>query len=229
MGRSATFRPAGPPILFIVHANWRYAMPSKKVSRAKKRTKGTTNTLAKPPAEPRRVPTIPKKETKYDKKRRLLRDQLWPDSKHVIWSRLDDDGYTTIPRLLPLVTLLIRTICRKGDPSKAYWELWCFARDPMIVSVVDEEAHAFAAGYTSTRAVRTWRENIWELEKLGFIRVMPDGNRDIGHILIVNPIPVCQRLYNSRPQEVTKTWWNAFIKRGMDIGAIEPEVRSDGD
>jgi len=198
---------------------------SNKKTTKRDRTKQAPTTHEEQPTTSESEPTtVPGKESTYDKKRRELRDTLWPNAKYHVWSRHDNDGFVTIPRLLALVTHLIRSLTPKSDPSKAYWELWCRTRDQMFVTIDDEDAHAFAAGYTGTRGLRTWRENMWKLQKLGFIRILPEGNRDIGHVLIVNPLEVCAQLYKSRPNDVTEQWWSAFVRRASDIKAEIPKV-----
>jgi hypothetical protein len=118
---------------------------------------------------------------------------------------------------------LIKSLAKKGNPSLAYLELWARAFDEHIVTIGDEDALAFACGYTGTRAVRTWREHIFALREIGFIKVKAQGNREIAHILLLNPVSVCAGLHekNQTPEE----WWNAFVYRANEIGAaIEPEA-----
>src|SRR5579871_2523152 len=51
-------------------------------------------------------------------KRSALRDALWPDAQGATWSRKENDGFTSIPRLLPLVMVLIGKLSTKGDASR---------------------------------------------------------------------------------------------------------------
>jgi len=107
----------------------------------------------------------------------------------------------------------------KGDPSGVYFELWARAFDEGILTISDENNHAFAAGYTGTRAVRTWREHILRLQELGFIKVKALGNREIGHILLIDPLRVCFDLHKMQPNLVPDEWWVAFVSRASEIGA----------
>jgi hypothetical protein len=157
-----------------------------------------------------------------DRKRRELRDQLWPGSADWIWDLNDTKnvGFATVPRLLPWILHLIKILVdgeKTGDPSPAYFELWCRDFGQGIISISDEEKCAYASGYSSTRARRTWRGHMQKLVELGFIRVVADGNREYGHVLLLNPLAVCARLRAQK--QVPEEWWTAFVSRASEIGA----------
>jgi hypothetical protein len=163
-----------------------------------------------------------------DQKQKELRDELWPEAASWIWDRTDRanvKGYATIARLLPLIMILIEELSEKGegDARLAYLELWSRARDNHIISVTDPEDMAFAANCTNPkRAVRTWMDHIKVLKRLGFILVKSDGNREIGHILLLNPLAVAARL---RAQgQVPDRWWSTFKRRAVEIGAKIPDA-----
>jgi hypothetical protein len=161
--------------------------------------------------------------------RRLrLRDQLWPGAEKQIWHRLENDGYITIPKVLSLVCALLKEIA-DNDPTRVYLDLWCRSWDEAVIEGIDEDEAAFSSGYVGTRAKRTWTEHMDELEKLGFIRVAPNGNNRIGHILIRNPLLVVEEL-RARPKiKVPEEWWNAFLKRVNEVGAVLPSEEQDED
>lgn len=161
--------------------------------------------------------TMAPRPNKAAQKRLTLRNQLWPGLEAQVWSRHDQQGFTTIPRLLPLVIHLINELAGKsGSPGYVYLELWCRAFDEGLITIKDELEHAYASGYTGTRALRTWRGHMLVLQELGFIRVKADGIREIGHVLLLNPILVCQELKTKG--RVPEEWWTAFVQRANDIG-----------
>jgi hypothetical protein len=161
-------------------------------------------------------------------KRRLeLRNQLWCDAPNVVWSRKENDGYTSIPRTIPLLALLISQLSEKGNPSGVYWDIWCRAFDEGFIEVTDEQEFAYSSGYTGNRALRTWQEHIKALESLGFIRLAPKGNRQIGYVLLLNPYIVVKRL-REEGKVPEQAWWNAFTARMSQIGAKFP-IDDDGD
>lgn len=165
-----------------------------------------------------------KHKVKAAEKREELRELLWPESEQLLWTAKGTAGYTTVPRLMPLILHLIRLLSKKGDPSSVYFELWARAFGEGIVSINDESICAYAAGYEGTRAVRSWRERILRLKELGFIDVKPQGNREIAHVLIFNPLAVCAKLRAQPSSNVPDEWWTAFAHRASEIGAEIPHV-----
>ena len=165
-----------------------------------------------------------KRRIKAAVKREELRELLWPESEGSLWTAKGTAGYTTMPRLMPLILHLMRQLSQKGDPSSVYFELWARAFGEGIVTISDENTCAYAAGYEGTRAVRSWRERILTLKELGFIYIKPQFYREIAHILIYNPLAVCAKLRAQKPTRVTDEWWTAFVHRASEIGAEIPHA-----
>jgi len=165
-------------------------------------------------------------ENRTDRKQRELRDQLWPEAASWIWDRNDKEnvkGFATIPRLLPLIMILIKELAAKGegDARLAYLELWSRARDNHIISITDEDDIAYASNcIKQKRATRTWADHMKVLERLGFILIAPDGHHDIGHVLLLNPLAVAARLH--KEQKTPARWWSTFTRRAAEIGAKIP-------
>ena len=161
----------------------------------------------------------PKVRRKPEDKRRELRDRLWPGAEKVIWNRTTDDGWCTVPRTLPLIMTLINELApkAKGDPSRVYCELWSRVFDEGFIEMEDETDHAFAAGFVTSRGVRTWRERMAALKDLGFIRVKPDGSRQYGYVLLVHPHDVVASL--RKAGKVRDSWYYTFMDRIGKIGA----------
>ena len=164
-----------------------------------------------------------RKLTNADRRREATREEIWPGSSNVVWNPGDDDvkGVATVSRLMPWIAALIRHLADKGkDPTGVYWELWCRDFGQSIVEIKDEEEHAFAAGYTSNRALRTWREHVHLLSDLGFVLIEAVGNREIGYVLLVDPLALARSFHEQK--RTPPGWWNSFSKRAKDIGAIIP-------
>ena len=168
--------------------------------------------------------TVPKPLTKVAIRRQSLRDQLWPDEADKLWHRSTEDGYSTVPRTLPLVMTLIDELKDKGrDISRVYFDLWCRQIDDSFVNVSDEESFAYSSGFTTTgRNVRSWRERIEVLRELGFISVRPNGSRKYGYILLHHPHRVILEL--KAKKKIGDAWSGAFSKRASEIGAELPSV-----
>ncbi len=155
-----------------------------------------------------------------EERRRVLRNKLFRGSSTRVWSRTDEDGFSTIPRTLPLIGTLIRLLTDDLDASRAYFDLWGRVYDEGLVDVTDEEEFAASCGYaTPSRNVRTWRERIETLVKLGFVEVQPKGTRKYGYILLVHPLDMAEKLRQTRKQDVPDWWWSLFQKRVSEIGA----------
>src|SRR5262249_2504832 len=102
-----------------------------------------------------------------------------------------------------------------------YLELWCKDWGQGIIWIQDEQECAFAAGYTGNRAVRTWKERMFKLVELGFIKTRQEGNREHGQVLLLNPITVCAKLH--REGRVPDEWWTSFVRRAGEIKAAIPD------
>src|SRR5580704_12240137 len=172
--------------------------------------------LPAPAAKLYPMKAAPKPLTKVAIRRQELRDILWPGEGVKLWHRSTEDGYSTIPRTLPLVMTLIDQLKDKGrDISRVYFDLWCRQVDDSFVDVSDEESFAYSSGFTTTgRNVRSWRERIEVLRELGFISVRPNGSRKYGYILLHHPHRVVCKLRAQR--KVNEAWWGAFTKRASE-------------
>lgn len=184
----------------------------------------TDMALPAPPSPLARPKAAPKPLTKIATRRQDLRDSLWPGEADKLWHRTTEDGFSTVPRTLPLVMTLIDELKDKGrDISRVYFDLWCRQMDDSFVEVNDEESFAYSSGFTTSgRNVRSWRERIEVLRELGFINVQPNGSRKYGYILLNHPHRVVLSL---RAQDkIGAPWWGAFSKRATEIGAALPTL-----
>lgn len=168
------------------------------------------------------------KSNKFNAKRLKLRNALFPDAAPEVWDRRVEKGFTTIPRTIPLFMLLMKELSKKesngseGNPGMVYLELWSRSFDEGFISIKDPAEHAYASGYTSSRAERTWRDQINKLAEWGFIKVNESGNKSIAHVLLINPYKVVRGL--KQANRVPIEWWSAFATECSRIGADIDEV-----
>lgn len=155
--------------------------------------------------------------------RESLRDSLWPGCEGKIWDRHTNQGFTTVPRLLGLILVLIKDLSSPGDASRVYLDLWLRSHDEGFLNIVDDEELAYSSGYKGSRAVRSWRERIFVLRELGFIDVKARGNTEVAFVIVWNPLHVCAQLHADG--KVDPEWWNAFVGRAADIGAVIPPIK----
>jgi hypothetical protein len=87
---------------------------------------------------------------------------------------------------MPLILRIIDSLDRK-TAGKVYLDLWCRAFDDYVVEVRDEYEAAFSSGYEGQRAIRTWRERLDVLERLGFIRARKTPHGAYRYVLILEP------------------------------------------
>lgn len=153
-----------------------------------------------------------------DLKREQIREQLWPGSSQEIFDRSQHNGFSTVPRIISLVLVLIEQLADKGkNPCRVYCELWFRAFDAQMIEVKDESEIAYACGLT----VRRWKERIVVLENLGFIRTKPAGKLEHAYVLLLNPYNAVKQLRDAG-QIKDEAWWGAYTRRAMEIGYALP-------
>jgi len=168
-------------------------------------------------------PELPKTKRANDhigKKYLALRNQLWPDiSDGDLWLRTEQDGFTTIPRTMPLIAEIINGMS-KGKPAfSTYFDLWCRAFDQCFVLLNKKPEMAFYAGFKAERAEQTWKTRMVILAELGFIRIKGGSNGDLSYALILNPHKVIQDHHKRKTPTLTENHYLSLLARGVEIGA----------
>ncbi len=86
-----------------------------------------------------------------------------------------------------------------------------------------EGEHAYAAGYTSSRGVRTWRDNMELLESLGFIKSKKLGHQRYKYVLLVHPTAVVEKLKSQN--KIDEEWLTAYAARQTETKERSYEQR----
>jgi len=107
--------------------------------------------------------------------------------------------------------LASKKVSGKSDPSRVYLELLSNHRDSGFIEILSEADHAFAAGYASNRAVRTWRERMKLLEKLGLIKTDGDETQRIKFVLL-RPVDAVVKTLKSQ-NKLPIGWLNAYTTK----------------
>lgn len=153
-------------------------------------------------------------------RRKTLRSQLWPEvSDKDLWLRTQRNGFTTIPRTMPLIGQFLDREAGKGFPIfSTYLALWCWVYDEAFVEIRNPRELANETGFTGTRAEATWRGRMRRLEELGFIYSKPGLGGPFQYILLLNPLQRIKQIYETenRPQDLL---YNALLGRLGQIGA----------
>lgn len=147
-----------------------------------------------------------------------LRGKLWPEIRAgQIWSRKERQGFTTIPRALPLVLAIIDKLAIGQPVSATYFELWGRAFDEGFVTLNRDEEMAFHAGFSGQRARGTWLGRIKRLAELGFISVKPGAFGAQSYALLLNPYLVIRDHYDKG--QISDEYYLAMVARLNEIRA----------
>lgn len=177
------------------------------------------------------APTLSERATKTrlskaQKATLAMRKLPWPHvtDKH-LWLRNDRNGFTTIPRTMPLFMEMIADASKqvasgKSIPAgKTYLVLWSRVFDEGVVRIDVEAAAAMEAGYTGERNVTTWREHLRVLKDLGFIDFNAGSAGPCQFVLLFNPCHAAKALRAKKwVQEATYT---VLFLRAQEIGATD--------
>ena len=154
-----------------------------------------------------------------------LREKIWPDlTVDELWYRKKYDGFTSIPRTMPIIMNIIDDLSKAKPASKTYFALWGKAYDEMYVSLQNAEDLAYHSGFTGQRAIRTWKERMQSLADLGFIKVAAGPRGNLSHAVILNPHFVIRRLHEAGTAGLTEAAFNTLLERANEIGAEDMEI-----
>jgi hypothetical protein len=155
-------------------------------------------------------------------KRQLeARAKIWPDVTNLmLWDRTERDGFSTIPRAMPLIMNIMDGLSEKGFPvGQTYLEMWCRLYDELFLTLNRPEEMAFFAGFTGQRAVRTWRDRVKRLAALGFIDLKSGPLGEMSYAVFFNPYHVIKRAYLNKL--VAEDKYRALVIRANEIGAFD--------
>jgi len=157
--------------------------------------------------------------TKIQKKKQALRKQLWGDiAPDTIWNRKLNDGFTTIPRTMPVVFQIMDDLSEKSKPiSSTYFSLWCRVFDESFVEIKNPAEMAFESGYSGQRAVSTWKARMKILSNLGFINAKEGAAGQYNYVLLLNPYMIIKKYHQE--QKVQEGKYNALFARAQEVGA----------
>jgi hypothetical protein len=155
------------------------------------------------------------------------RKKLWPTlSNDMLWS-MNNEGWVALPRLMPLMLSIMDDLSGKGVPvSRTYLELWSRIRiEESFIALNRPDEMAFHAGFEGQRALRTWKDRMHRLAKLGFIGVMPGPLGELSFAVIYNPYHVIKRAYLAK--QVHENKWQALAIRANEVSAFDLDDLDD--
>jgi len=145
-------------------------------------------------------------------------DIQFPDQPdELLWHRKLNDGYSTIPRTLPLAMQAIDAQSKGQPAGHTLLCLWIRAPDHPFLTIEAPATFAAETGFDGERAVDTWRRRMRTLRDLGFIEAKKGPSGDFHYVLLLNPNVGVEKL--RRAGKVQDVVYGRFQDRLIDIGA----------
>lgn len=142
----------------------------------------------------------------------------FPDyANELLWQRKVNDGYSTIPRTLPLAMQSIDAQSKGQPAGHTLLCLWIRAPDFPFLTIDAPAIFAAETGFEGERAVDTWRRRMRSLRDLGFIEAKKGPTGDFHYVLLLNPNVGIEKLH--RAGKLQTALYGRFRDRLIDIGA----------
>ena len=146
-------------------------------------------------------------------------DIHFPDMPaHWVWRRKTNDGYTTIPRTLPIAMQAIDAQSKGQPAGHVLFCLWARTPDHPLITIENPVIFASEAGFVGERAVDTWRRRMKRLRELGFISTKPGASGEFHYVLLLNPNAAMEWMRASGFMQ--DLLYARFIERAVDVGAF---------
>lgn len=133
-----------------------------------------------------------------------------------LWQRKTNDGYTTLPRTLPLAMQAIDDRSKGQPAGHVLFCLWARSPDHPLVTIESPAIFASEAGFEGERAVDTWRRRMRTLQQLHFIDCKAGPAGSFHYVLLLNPNVIVEHM--RRDGLVQDGLYARFIDRLADIG-----------
>lgn len=134
-----------------------------------------------------------------------------------LWLRKVNDGYTTVPRTLPIAMQAIDDATKGRPAGHTLFCLWARSPDHPLLVIENPATYASEAGFSGERAVDTWRKRMKQLVALNFIWCVAGPSGDFHYVLLTNPNAAVEWLHAHG--KIQKSLYARFIDRVNEIGA----------
>ena len=134
-----------------------------------------------------------------------------------LWHRKTNDGFTTVPRTLPIIMQAIDAQSKGQPAGHTLFCLWARSPDNPVIVIENQVTFAAEAGFIGERAVDTWRKRMKTLRELFMLQTKPGPSGEFHYILLVNPNAAleCMRFRGL----VQDSIYARFVDRLMEVGA----------
>lgn len=136
-----------------------------------------------------------------------------------LWHRKTNDGYTTLPRTMPLVMQAIDSQCKGQPAGHVLFCLWARSPDNPLVIIENPATFAAEAGFEGERAVDTWRRRMKALLALNFISAVKGPSGDFHYVLLLNPNAAVELLWQK--QSIQTSLYSRFRDRLGEVGGLD--------
>lgn len=159
------------------------------------------------------------RRVKMAERARQQKELIFPEvHEDWLWHRTRNDGFTTIPRTMPIIMQAIDALCGGKAAGQTLFTLWCRAPDHALLTIDNPVTFAAEAGFTGQRAIDSWKQRMRKLVELAFIITKPGASGDFHYVLLLNPHWAVERLQRS-PNPIPMSIYTRLVERAMDIGA----------
>ncbi|MFG6459822.1 hypothetical protein ACG00X_23600 [Roseateles sp. BYS96W] len=159
-----------------------------------------------------------KRESMTARADRLLQHHFPDYCDDWLWTRQKHDGYTTVPRTLPLVMQAVDANSKGQPAGHTLFCLWARSPDNPLLVIENPGTFAAEAGFTGERAVDTWRRRMKKLKELHLIDVEEGETHDFNYVLLLNPNVAMEHMYQRG--WVSKRLFSRFENRAAEVGAF---------
>lgn len=133
------------------------------------------------------------------------------------WTRKTHDGFSTIPRTLPIAMQIIDADSKGQPAGHVLFCLWARMPDHPVITIENPSTFAADAGFLGERAVDTWRRRMKKLRELNFITTKPGASSEFYYVMLTNPNAAVEWMRNHG--KVQDGLYSRFIERLPEIGA----------
>lgn len=135
-----------------------------------------------------------------------------------MWHRKANDGFSTVPRTMPIVMQAIDEASKGKPPGHVLFCLWSRSPDNPLIVVENPATFAVEAGFSGERAVDTWRKRMKRLRELSMIATKPGASGEFHYVLLMNPNTGVEWMRSHGM--VQDGLYGRFIDRMAEVGAI---------
>ena len=133
------------------------------------------------------------------------------------WTRKTHDGFSTIPRTLPIAMQIIDADSKGQPAGHVLFCLWARMPDHPVITIENPSTFAAEAGFLGERAVDTWRRRMKKLRELNFIMTKPGASGEFHYVMLINPNAAVEWMRTH--SKVQDGLYSRFIERLPEIGA----------